>query len=173
MSQSANLGKWRLPLLVGALVIAALIAFQWVSNREVNNDSLFRQHFFPTENIYQPTPKRKTPETVQAKAFADYDRKNFPESIQWFARIEAPEPPVRFYHANALLAAHQQAEAIPLLERLLNEQHAYRQPTEWFLSLAYLQQGDLDKAIPLLELIINTPGHPYQLQAQGLLEKLS
>jgi tetratricopeptide (TPR) repeat protein len=156
------------------LVMLTVVLFftQCGSEESTNLDVIYGNFFVPVQNIYKPSGKRPQPKTLEEKALMEYDQKDYPEAALFLGQVEPQTTDIRFYHANALMASQQTKEAIPILEQLLTEDHAYRQSCEWLLALAYLKNNRLEEAANLANLVAQTPGHPNQSFAQQLLQKI-
>ena len=157
-------------LFVFSLILAG--AWQSCTNAVEDPATLFANYFVPVDNMFKPTTKRQVPETVEEKAFVEYDRKNYPEAARWLKEIKEPEAGHRFYLATSLMASQQETAATPILEVLIKEDQIYKPITEWYLALCYVKESKTDKAKALLDFISNTPVHPYQKQATQLMSLL-
>jgi tetratricopeptide (TPR) repeat protein len=82
------------------------------------------------------------------------------------------ESALNFYHANALLAAGDANKAIQYFDSVINgDDDRFKVPARWYLSLAYLQIGQVEKSKELLtELQAITD--IYSKKAKDLLEQL-
>jgi tetratricopeptide (TPR) repeat protein len=159
----------RFPLFI---LMVVLLFVQCGSEESSSFDVIYGNFFVPVQNIYKPSGKRPQPETLEEKALMEYDQKDYPQAALFLGQVEPQTPDIRFYHANALMASQQTKEAIPILEQLLKEDHAYRQSCEWLLALSYLKNNRVEEAANLAGLVAQTPGHPNQSYAQQLLEKI-
>jgi hypothetical protein len=73
-----------------------------------------------------------------------------------------------------LLRKNKAKEAVALLENTSRQsaQNQWQQAADWYLALAYLKKGDLNKAKTLVTDIKNNPDHLYSIRAQALSMKL-
>lgn len=158
-------------------IIAAAIAiiiggfYYLIRNQSTSYEGLFSEYFEPY-SLSAYTVATEGEETVPA-ALEAYRAGDYQEAVN---RFEATEPPVSaaasfsFYHALSLLGNQQGGEAIPILEAVIQQADAggVAQPAEWYLALAYLQTGQKEKAIEILEQISSQPNHEMNHRAEML-----
>ncbi|MCB0641243.1 MAG: hypothetical protein KDC44_06365 [Phaeodactylibacter sp.] len=150
-----------------------MLGFFWMGcDAGDDPEVLYANNFVPIENLYKPTERRQVPETIEEKAFVEYDRKNYPEAARWLQKLESPDAGQRFYLAVALMASQQESAAKPLLEQLIQEDQPYKPLTEWYLALCFVRENQMGEAEALLDFIAQSPGHPYQGEAGKLLERV-
>jgi hypothetical protein len=103
------------------------------------------------------------------KAFSLYDNGKYQEALTYFEQLthNDEQPNLLFFQANAYLATQQIEKAIPLLEKISQNNSEWQQKGEWYLALA-LSEIKKERAVSLFDKIKNTPNHPYQKQAQSL-----
>ena len=106
---------------------------------------------------------------------AYWDKKYQVVTNTWesLAQVEKINPKLKFLYANALLAMDKTETAIGILESSSKQTHKqYDELKSWYLAMAYLRNGRLDKAIQLLYLIQNNSAHPYHSKANSVIEQI-
>ncbi len=92
------------------------------------------------------------------------------------ASNEAPQTAqdsVQLYHALGLLEKEQTRQAITELRSLTEDlQNHWDAAAQWYLVLAYLKNSQPEQARPLLHIIEQQNGHPYQVEARQLASEL-
>jgi len=89
--------------------------------------------------------------------------------ISAFNKINKPSQEDYFLAGNAFLNSRQPKNAIDALIKLQEtnkslNQHLFEEDTEYYLALAYLDNGQAAQALPILEKIHADPNHPYNRQ---------
>jgi predicted Zn-dependent protease len=131
------------------------------------------------ERYFQPYPDRIT--TMQTlsddlldlmKHYNDADLKQTIAAYEVLAGDFAQTDLIKIYVANAHYKVGNTEESIQLLSSLQLNNSLYRDPIEWYLSLAYIKAGKADKAQSLLERLSTSEGD-YALPAKKLLDAFS
>ena len=113
--------------------------------------------------------------SIMEKAYLYYGAEQWDNASEQFELLlhENYDPAHAFFLANAYLANKQYSKAIPLLEKLHTENSEFSLRAQWYLSLAYLQSGNIEKAKTLLQEINNNQSAPsYKERAAKILEQL-
>ena len=89
--------------------------------------------------------------------------------ITRFNNLSNPLAEDYFLAGNAFLNSHQPKKAIEAflnLQQINNSsnQHLFEEDTEYYLALAYLDNGQVTQALPIMEKIHVDPSHPYNRQ---------
>ena len=108
------------------------------------------------------------------EAISAYDQSDFTTAIQQFQivqRLDKTQSVYTFYEGISLLGLQNAKAAIPILEKIKDDKDPkWREQSQWYLALAYLQNNEIDKAKDLLQDIQN--GQFQYAKAQDLLEQL-
>lgn len=138
-----------------AAVIILLILFLFNGfNQQPGTDKLFNQYFTPFPN-YVSLRSETSPKEWQ-KGFEHYSLGKFDLAIKYFKSSEVPverEEDVAFYLALSNLSIENTKEAIIIFSELLQEGTKYEQQIHWYLALAYLQSGEIQKTKDSLQKI--------------------
>ncbi|GGN11574.1 hypothetical protein GCM10010967_54370 [Dyadobacter beijingensis] len=120
----------------------------------IDNAAFFAQYFDPDVTLESPFSKEKP--GLSPSAFR-----------QW--RTDT----THVYAGIRLLAQREGAQALQELQQAETSRYPQaRHAAEWYIALAYLQQGDLPKCKAQLEKISADPGHIYGKQVVELLAKI-
>lgn len=180
-SQTAKLR--RLPMLRWVAIAASvllLVAVGWWVFRSPEPQVLYTAYYEPFPNLIAPIDKSETAESLPAKALQAYERKNYQEAVQHFEALQQAanrsvtdslvfSADEQLYYGLSLLENRQERAAIAMLNTIADDPNArYQQAAQWYLALAWLKVGDLDKSKVVLDLILDEPEHRYYAKAQDL-----
>ena len=172
--------KWlyRVAAAACVLVLIGVGISQFVGQ---NTDSaLFAQNFKPLASTTfrggGEGEKANDTTAYLTQAISFYDKKEYAEANTNFDSFLSKDPNnivVSLYAGISHLAAEETNKAIPLLQKVIADQNDnYTESAQWYLALAYLKNGNKQKAKTLLEEIRNTPGHENREEAKGLLRMM-
>lgn len=133
------------------------------------------------ENITRLTEETEAvaaPLTLREQAIAAYeDGKK--EEAERLIRVHLEDHPkdteMKFYYGIILLGKGQADSAIPYLKSIEQDQslQKYERQHQWYLALAYLRLGNVERATPLLESLAGaTKPKVYASEARALLKRL-
>ena len=134
------------------LVLIGAAWFFWGTQPEVTPEKLYAQYMEPYPNMVTPTVRGDVPAVgMLSEALALYDQQAYAQAATRLNQVyeEHPTDAAAFYLAICHLLLKQPAETIRLLEARKWEDTVYFSPTviNWYLGLAFLQQGDSDEAL--------------------------
>ena len=170
--------KWhqRKPLRIGfSILLVGLLAFGIYSFLPKKTDRIVARFFepYPAKDFV----KGKEADAKVNQAILAYQKGDYHEAIEKFdiTREYAGDLPALFFKANAYLAIGDPLFAIGILE-----QHNALGPTakdpriHWYLGLAYLKRGQMNKARSLLKKVAEQPSlEAYKkIEAMQVLELL-
>ena len=136
-----------------AATVLFLIFIYWQFFTPKDFDPL-AEYFVPETNTLYPTVKSGDDPTEIERTFNLYDQKEYEKALTGFEKIlsETNNDDIAFYQANAYLATKKPEKAIPILQKIIqNNQSDYLAPAKWSLALAYCSQKNYQAAKPLLE----------------------
>lgn len=146
--------KWWL----AAACILAIVGFGLMTffNNAANPDQLYMAYFEPYKNVVQPITRGESIESLKAKAFWNYEKKEYEQASIKFQKLyeTTGESYYLLYEANALIAIGQTKEALPLLQKQLAFKDSFSEKSKWYLALAYLEINNLKKAKVLFKEIV-------------------
>ena len=128
------------------------------------------------ERYFQPYPDRIT--TMQTlsddllelmKHYNNADWKQTIAAYEVLAGDFAQTDLIKIYVANAYFKIGKTEKSIQLLSSLQLNNSLYRDPIEWYLSLAYIKSGKANEAQPFLQRLSTGKGD-YALLAKRLLD---
>lgn len=140
------------------LMLAGAAWFFLDKQAEVTAEKLYAQYMEPYPNIVTPKVRGDVPaDSMLSEALALYDKQAYTRAAIRLnqAYDEHPTDAAAFYLAICRLLLKQPAETIRLLEARKWEDTVYFSPTivNWYLGLAFLQQGDSDEALRRFKLV--------------------
>ena len=138
-------------------------------------EEMYVAYYQPYPNVINPA-QRSTEvqeETVLARAMRAYDNQQYVQALALFEQGGAlPDPGYTFYYAASYLELNQPQKAIPLFERVAQDQGSlFYEPALWYLALAHLKAENPEAAIPYLETLSVSEGD-YVQEARELLDEL-
>lgn len=138
-------------------------------------EDLYVAYHEPFPNLINPAQRsvEVTEETVLERAVRAYDAQQYEEALALFAQSDALSTPgYTFYYAASYLESGQPKRAIPLFERVVqNEAGLFNEPGQWYLALAYLKADTPEAARPYLQKLVEQKGD-YTEKAASLLDEL-
>jgi predicted Zn-dependent protease len=158
-------------LAIAAAVLLLLAAGWFVlqsGDSEFNAPATYAANFEPYRNIAVQLTRSAENPTPEQEAYTAYENEDWSQAESLLANLPASDVN-NFYLAQVYLKQEKFPEATQLLNFLRkNDGFALHYAAEWYLAMAYLAQGDEDKALPLLKQISETPGHPFASQAADI-----
>jgi tetratricopeptide (TPR) repeat protein len=151
---------YRTSLRVAAiLILVAGISFMY-KYLTVSSQSVFEKQFTGYE-LSTTRGQEKVDQVAEA-----YKNKNWKEVILNYQSETVPSNKSRFLAAMAEMQEDHYPQAITVFESLLLANHtngtdSFQDETEYYLSLAYLKNHEVDKAVQLINKIKADPGHRY------------
>lgn len=151
-----------------AAAIALFIIFVGLPRFAPSPGDLFAQYFEPTPNILTPAERSQEPPGI------DTSKQQSELAFGAGAPVMEREQALiaDFYAANDLLSKGLATEAIPLLLPVAELDSDFGQAATWYLALAYLKTLDLAQAKTLFSKMTNDTQHPYQKEANEILQVL-
>lgn len=154
------------------LLFLGIALFNWFPQ---NDASLFAEYFElyrDPPNARGTSPQENTDWALAAKA---YRAKNFNAAYPLFDQLSQTEKQnylAHFYAGQCLLATSTNIDqAIKHFKTVLESDNDYRQQSQWYLALSYLQQGKKEEAQDLLKTLAKV-GTYQKEQVLQLLDKL-
>lgn len=129
------------------LIIAGVVAYLFIGNNNTN-EKLFAMYFKPDPGLV--TAMGTSTEYAFDKAMIDYKTGHYKEAItawQTLLSENKSSDTLHYFIGCAYLADEQAASSIPLLEKVVSGNNVFKQDAYWYLALAYLKQGNKDKAL--------------------------
>jgi tetratricopeptide (TPR) repeat protein len=156
-----------------ASVIFAIVITLLIPSGKVDTDKLFTAYFqAPVADRQLLRDSSVADERLQA--FSAYDQGLYKKALALFERVleEQSNDELLFYAGVSALADGQPGIAISYFTNLLNHQDTlYQWRAQWYLSLAYLKNGELAKSLSVLQLLSRQP-NSYTEKANELLNDL-
>lgn len=155
---------------LGALVVKIM--------NDHSPENLYAEYFVPYRNIVEPVERGGEANNLEAKAFQAYENGRYYKAINLFNSLENSEKNyIKFYKAISLMQVNKTDQAIELLLPLstLKKEGKYgcSEKANWYLALAYLKKGNIDKARSQLMMIEKNPEMTFKKkEAAEILEVL-
>lgn len=161
---------WAVAAAVAALAAVGLWLFWPTPNPSPTE--LFAEYFSPLPNVLAPEVRGSDQQTALQQALQSYATADYEVALSAFDQVATSERTAGYflYRGITELALEQGPAAQASLAKVTGDSFRFSQ--QWYLSLAYLQEDQLDEARQLLEQIQDAGQHPYQKQASELLLKL-
>ncbi|MGB3778206.1 MAG: tetratricopeptide repeat protein [Tunicatimonas sp.] len=160
--------------IAASLLTVLLLGYLFVPSAS-SPQELYAAHYQPFPNLINPAQRSTEVEeaTVLERAVRAYDEQQYDQAIKLFEQADALSAPgYIFYYAASYLGLGQPEQAIPLLERVVQEKtDLFYEPGLWHLALAHLQANNPEAARPYLQTLAEREGD-YTEEARELLEEL-
>ncbi|MEL7120873.1 MAG: hypothetical protein AAFO07_15580 [Bacteroidota bacterium] len=137
-----------------AVVLILLTAFPYIF--QANDPQVLADNFLTKTEVYHSaaTKGTKTEETTRQEAINAFNKKDYLLAEQYYSQIENKTEEDNLYTALSFLYNKKYAQGIPVLEVLeRNPESKFQIEARWFLSIAYVLNGEEDKAKSLLQSI--------------------
>ncbi len=161
-------------MLLAAITFSFLISLFFI-NDKVSNVSVFEKYFEPYPNTF-PITRSINEVTNFEKAMIEYEQKNYFESIKLLNIIITADPTdihARLYAGISNLAINKPNEAISQFNDIVsNSGTDLKNEAKWFLTLAYIKKGELERAKNILNDLQSQQGKYYN-KSNLLLKELN
>ncbi|MEN8186312.1 MAG: CDC27 family protein [Bacteroidota bacterium] len=145
-----------------------------------SSEKIYADYFEPYRNIIHPVVRGERADTIEAIAFAAYENGKYYKAINLFNSVENTDADyIKFYEAMCYLKLNKIQEAIDLLlpiatsSNMEESRFNFKQKANWYLGLAYLKNGERNKAISQFSILANYPEDVYKKEkAKIILERL-
>jgi tetratricopeptide (TPR) repeat protein len=138
-------------------------------------EDLYVAYHKPFPNLINPAQRsvEVEEETLLEQAVRAYDAQRYDQALALFAQSnDSSTPGHTFYYAASYLESGQPERAIPLFERVVQDEAGlFYEPGQWYLALAYLRANRPEAALPHLQILAEQEGD-YTEQAVSLLDEL-
>ena len=159
---------------VAASLIGILVVVGWRVLLPSSQDSLFEQYFQPYDTKEIPRGVDSAAKGTFEKGVSLYEAGKYDAAFAEFSLVNQDSiygPSANFLMGNCKLSTGKPSESIPIFSRLLEKRdHLFRQASQWYLALAYIETNQNAQAIPLLEEL--SKKGKYRESAQELLDRL-
>ncbi len=160
--------------IAASLLTAVLLGYLFIPTAS-SPQELYVAYHQPFPNLINPAQRslEANEETVLGRAVRAYDRAQYAEALTLFEQGDArSDPGYTFYYGASYLELDQPAQAIPLLERVVQEKTSlFYEPGLWYLALAHLKANDPAAAKPYLQTLAEQQGD-YTEEARELLKEI-
>ena len=133
----------------------------------------------PSGQLLKDFPSGRVSSVTRAQfldAISSYEAGNYDAVINQLKTLPIDKQTIdykNYFLGLSYLANKQPTEAISLLTKALTTPStSIRRKAEWFLSLAYIKNGQKEKALPTLKRISLDKASPFQSTAQRVLRKI-
>jgi len=140
-----------------------------------DTQALFEQYYSPYYNVVDGS-ERSAGDVSGELAMRLYDQQRYEEALLVFKEAISRNPEnhrLLFYKAMSHLSISQTDTAIANLQEVMNKpEERLHEPARWYLGLAYLQQGNVDKAKEIFA-TIESSNDSYSQRAGEILNALN
>ena len=168
--------SWLLPIAASLVVLLGISSFWFFGNQTASPEDLFNTHFEPYRNIVEPIVRGDANESIEVKAFAAYEQKDYGLALSYLnvlLKEDSNNNTLRFYKANVLLQLNKGKEAADIFKENLKLSDTLLEKNQWYLALSYIKLNQFDLAKQQLDELIKNPKSDYKKkEATFLLKKL-
>ena len=169
--------NFRRVIAIAATVLLMVMSYQFffTSGGPVSNEQLFADNFQPYQMLLsQRGLSEGEKNIVLENAISAYSKGNYQSAASFFQQLSQNDPTdisYQFYLAVAQLGAKENDTSINLFQNIIStEGHPFKEQSQWYLALAYLQNGDNENARKTLSEIES--GQFKNAEARQILEQL-
>jgi tetratricopeptide (TPR) repeat protein len=168
-------GRWFYGVLglAASFLLLVLIGYWYLSSHTSPSD-LYAANYQPYPNIINPLERSGAmPEGNLDRAMIAYEQGKYEEAISLFRQEEPLESNYQFYLALSLLEQQQAAEAIGLLDQVIDSNNEMLLlPAHWYQGLAYLKNQQPDEAESVFSKLHKEDSGTYGPRAKEILDQL-
>ena len=164
--------------LIPAAAVILFLIVAGISYTIINNQSLDRYYYkyAQWETELPSFVEKNAAESTFVEAEASFRNKEYIKAIQLFESIEEDNelyPYSLLYLGASYASSNKDMQALKTFNQLA-QMDAFAESSKglWYAALIHLKQGDKDKAVELLNIIIKDPNNYHYSQAKQLLEQL-
>ena len=154
-----------------AIVLGSLSVYYYMSQTSVE-ERIYLTYFEDFPNIVDPV-QRDTP--GQSVGFIAYQNGQYQDALEIFSQLEQEDPSAiytTFYKGICAMHLEDWSTAIQAFEKVRSAgDQRFVEAATWYVSLAYLRDGNRDIAKLILESITEIPGN-FRTEAQAILDQL-
>lgn len=134
-----------------AIIAGALV---FVPGMFRSSDDIFQAYYKPYPVLENSVKRGRFKElSLKEQAYVYYENEQYEDALNSFIQLSQNEELNdidNFYMGLSCLSLGSTTEAIQILEKLKKDNNVYLQQTYWYLSLAYVKNGEEQKATELL-----------------------
>lgn len=174
-STSTNHRWWLILITIVALLLAYLL---WQTQRKPSAERIYATYFQPYDNVIISTVRQGQNSTIPPQvieAFQSYEAGNYSAALTAFNQLNEEQQTLnyQFYKALTLMALDDTTTAIPIFENLIKDTDTqFREHVQWYLALAYLQEGNIEQTTNTLNVLLNSNPVIFKDKALELLQDL-
>ena len=162
-------------ILLAGLLFGVFLYLAYTTFGGTSTDSLYDRYFQPYPNIFADRPPETEDERDLQRILYYYDRGDYRTAYNELLPTAGAYPAAPLYLGVTALELDNPARAREWFDQIAADS-PYRDAADWYGTLAQLAQGGAPIAIggakTTVQRLANSPGHPYQTQAQQLLSDL-
>lgn len=169
--------NFRRIIAIAATVLLMVVAYQFFfpGSGAISNEQLFADNFQPYQMLLsQRNLSQEEKNEVLENAISAYTKGDFQNASEAFLKLSENDPndiSYQFYHAVATLGAKDNDTSIKLFRKIIAaENHPFKEQSQWYLALAYLQKGETKSVEKSLKKIQS--GQFKYAEAQQILKEL-
>jgi tetratricopeptide (TPR) repeat protein len=158
---------------VAASVALIALALWWRPSTQEKPEALYTAYFQPHPNVFEPTLRSQSEQTLRSQAFQAYDQGNYERASSLFSELtkENNDAGVLLLLGNSNLILGKTDVAKQNFRDLISFSDDLDLEAKWYLSLTYLKTGETAQARNLLNEVSGTE-NMYARKAREVLEKL-
>ena len=145
--------NFRRVIAIAATVLLLVMAYQmfFTGGGTISNEQLFADNFQPYQMLLsQRGISEEEKNVLLENAITAYSKNDFQGASEAFQQLSKSEPDditYQFYLAVAQLGAKNNDAAINVFSQISStENNPFKEQSQWYLGLAYLQKGDVENA---------------------------
>ena len=158
-------------ILLAGLLFGVFLYLAYTTFSGTSTGSLYDRYFTPYPNIFADQPPETEDERDLQHILYYYDRGDYRTAYDELLPTADAYPAAPLYLGVTALELDNPERAREWF-RQIPADSPYRDAAEWYGALAQLAQGGAAGAKAPVQQLANSPGHPYQTEAQQLLSDL-
>ncbi len=155
------------------LVLAIAYIGFFMQAEPLSGEEAFTSYFepYPADNAVR-SEGDSLKQSQMVMGLEAYKRADFKKAMKLLQPLLQESIRARFYYGVSQLAIGETEKATAILAEMGNENSIYEDPAAWYSALGFLKLGEKERAVNLLEKIVEVARGKYRNLAIELLKKL-
>lgn len=160
---------------VAAVLVLGLLTLFYSRWGQSKSEILFNRYFEPYPSTLRIVRGNTTTSTLK-QAVHWYERKEYKKALpglEEMLKTEPSNPFLHFYTGMSFLCLDRPEKAIPHFRTVLAlKEHPFLEPASWYLGLAFLKEGEMNKAKSIFQDIASSQ-NAFREESENLLQKMN
>ena len=159
--------------IAAALMFLAAAFFTFQNFSGPSADQLVADFYEPYPNSYKPIVRSQMEtDDMEVLGLVRYENELYKEALMYFNLLPEVNDDIRMFMAISKLEIDKFTGAKEDLNVLIDKNGRLSSTAQWYMGMAFMKEGALEKAKPYFDAVASQPTSPYQRDAKLIIEKL-